>query len=462
MSHTGPTTATLPVTEPGDRTAPLLSLRDLRVHFRTERGVVHAVDGVNLDIADGETVGLVGETGSGKTVTARSLIRLLPSPPAIYVGGQALFRPRTACGQCAGSGCAKCHGAGYVPEPCQVCAGAGCEGCQHTGRHTLDMLKVSGRVLRTIRGNNIAMIFQDPNKALNPNLSVRKQLAEVFSEHRAGELLRDAGLEHEAGALLRRSASGRSSFLERRTLDLGPLRSRHRRLEAVIDEHIAGALADTHVPNPKKIMHRFPHELSGGMKQRVMIALALACGPDLLIADEPTTALDVTIQARILDLIAELQERRRVAVLYISHDLSIVRQISDRVAVLYAGRLAEVGPTERLFEDPLHPYTRGLLAAIPAFGQRRGELVPIEGTVPELVDPPPCCRFHSRCPHAAPACRHVEPELHARPSIQSHEAACFLYEQADALGVDARDMPSMGESGPPAPRVGEPSADEEP
>lgn len=442
MTSTGPVTEVPPDVEGVQDATTLLSLRDLRVHFRTERGIVHAVDGVSLDIGDGEAVGLVGETGSGKTVTARSLMRLIPTPPGIYAGGEALFRPRIACSACAGGGCDICQHTGYVPDPCPNCDGPGCAHCRQSGRRTLDMLTVNDRVLRTIRGDNIAMIFQDPNKALNPNLSVRQQLAEVFTEHRSDELLRGAGLDGLSSVALRRAASGKASFFERRVLQLPPLGSQHRRLQAVLDEHIVSALADTHVPNPGKIMHRFPHELSGGMKQRVMIALALACDPDLLIADEPTTALDVTIQARILDLIAELQERHRAAVLYISHDLSIVREICDRVAVLYAGRIAEVGPTERIYSEPLHPYTRGLLGAIPGFGQRRGELVPIDGTVPELIEPTPCCRFHTRCPHEAPVCERVEPELHPVHPHGEGLAACFLYEQAGPLGVEPHEMPS--------------------
>ena len=210
----------------------------------------------------------------------------------------------------------------------------------------------------------------------------------------------------------------------------------------MIDERIARALADTRIPNPRKVMHRYPHELSGGMKQRVMIAQALAANPELLIADEPTTALDVTIQARILDLLVELQERLHTAVLYISHDLSLVRRISDRVAVMYAGRLVEVGPADEVFDQPMHPYTRGLIGAVPSSTQRRGELVAIEGTVPELIDPTPACRFVGRCPHGARACEHLDPRLEVRGVDRS--VACFLYESSDELGVDASEMPRRG------------------
>lgn len=392
---------------------PLLSVMDLRVHFATRRGVVHAVDGVTLDIHEGETLGLVGETGSGKSVTAKSLLRLVPTPPGVYAGGEVSFRPRNS-------------------------------------GETVDLLRIPEQQLRDIRGNRIAMIFQDPAKALNPALSVRQQLAEVFAEHRSSELFRDAELDAGppgARPLLRRAAHRRSTFFERRLLDLPPFRSSEKRLQRELDERIASALAATRIPNPAKVMNSYPHELSGGMKQRVMIAQALACNPDLLIADEPTTALDVTIQARILDLIQELQEEHRAAVLYISHDLSLVKRISDRVSVMYAGKLVETATTGQLFDDPLHPYTRALLAAVPTAEQARGELAAIEGTVPELVDPEPCCRFHSRCPHSGPVCVAREPQLLTRK--QQHRAACFLYDDPQDLGCPVDLMPQRHVTGTP-------------
>ncbi|MGH2697587.1 MAG: ABC transporter ATP-binding protein [Actinomycetota bacterium] len=391
---------------------PLLSVTDLRVHFASKRGLVHAVDGVTLDIHEGETLGLVGETGSGKSVTAKSLLRLVPTPPGIYAGGDVLFRPRNSSGE------------------------------------SVDLLRIPERQLRDIRGNRIAMIFQDPAKALNPALSVRQQLAEVFAEHRSSDLLSGAKLAGTgppgAGPLMSRAAHRRSTFLERRLLALPPLRGLDKRLQRELDERIATALAATRIPNPAKVMNCYPHELSGGMKQRVMIAQGLACNPDLLIADEPTTALDVTIQARILDLIQELQEQHHAAVLYISHDLSLVKRISDRVAVMYAGKLVETASTARLFEDPLHPYTRALLAAVPTADQARGELAAIEGTVPELVDPEPCCRFHTRCPHAGPICSAREPLLLARDHEQ-HRAACFLYDDPQDVGSPRDLMPQRQE-----------------
>ena len=432
---------------PAQDELPLISVDDLRVHFRTKRGVVHAVDGVDFDIRDGETLGLVGETGCGKSVTARSFLRLVPMPPGIAAGGRILFRPKQLCGRCDGAGCVACDDRGRLPTRCAACDGVGCEACQHSGRETLDLLTIPDRQMREIRGNRIAMIFQDPAKALNPALTIRQQMAEVFHQHRWADLLDDAGLTEDTddatGRLLRRAAQQRSRAFERGLRDLPPWRSGWHRIEAALDERIADALADTHISNPKKVMASYPHELSGGMKQRVMIAQALSCDPDLLIADEPTTALDVTIQARILDLIAELQAQHHTAVLYISHDLSLVRGICDRVVVMYAGQVAESSPARELFAGPKHPYADGLLAAIPAPGHRRGELVAIEGNVPELLDAEPSCRFNTRCPHAGPVCRTTEPPLH-RHGSPDHLVACFLHEDPERLGVSPEDMPSPG------------------
>lgn len=431
------------VPRPNAADTPLVSFENLRVKFHSKRGAVDAVGGVSFSIGAGETVGLVGETGSGKSVTARSLLRLVPSPPGEYAGGRILFRPRAACASCEGAGCPSCSGSGRTPAPCGHCRGSGCDRCEQTGQETVDLLTVPAARMREMRGNRIAMIFQDPGKALNPALSIRQQLAEVFSEHRPLELLRDAGLKGGEGSgarLMRRAAHARSTFFERRLLDLPPHRSRDAALQRCIDERVADALAATRIPNPRKVMNSYPHELSGGMKQRVMIAQALACDPDLLIADEPTTALDVTIQARILDLIRDLQQEHQASVLYISHDLSLVKRISDRVAVMYAGKIVEVAETESLFAQPMHPYTRALLAAIPSAGQQRGQLAAIEGTVPELIDPPDMCRFHTRCPYAAPACRSIEPPL-ANRDARGHRTACFLYDQAEEIGVSEDAMP---------------------
>jgi len=374
-------------------TRPLVaSVRDLRVYFQAKAGVVHAVDGVSFEIRDGETLGLVGETGCGKSVTARSFIRLVPSPPGIYAGGQIDFWSAEA---------------------------------RQSGGPPIDLLEIPDREMLSIRGDRIAMIFQDPGKALNPALSIRGQIAEVFYEHRSEEILEFLG--PDMPPIIRRAARQRTNNLEKILLELPPLRRKAARLKQRVDELVADALTETQIPNPRKIMNSYPHELSGGMKQRVLIAQALACNPDLLIADEPTTSLDVTIQAKILELIAELQARLQTSVLYISHDLSLVKEICDRVAVMYAGRIVETGTTEEIFSGPKHPYTRGLMAAVPSATHRRGKLAAIEGTVPELVDPPPSCRFSTRCRFAVDLCRTADPRLITVG--EEHTVACFAYEE---------------------------------
>jgi oligopeptide/dipeptide ABC transporter ATP-binding protein len=376
----------------GLATRPLVaSVRDLRVHFEAKAGRVHAVDGVSFEIRDGETLGLVGETGCGKSVTARSFIRLVPSPPGIYAGGEIDFWSTEA---------------------------------RRTGAGPVDLLEIPHNEMLAIRGDRIAMIFQDPGKALNPALSIKSQMAEVFYQHRSEEILMTLG--PNVPRIVRRAARQRTNSFERILLKIPPWRAKAAQLRNKVDELVAHALTETQIANPRKIMESYPHELSGGMKQRVLIAQALACNPDLLIADEPTTALDVTIQARILELIAELQERLETSVLYISHDLSLVKEICDRVAVMYAGRIVETGTTEEIFSNPAHPYTRGLMAAVPSATHQRGKLAAIEGTVPELVDPPPSCRFSSRCPYAVDICRTVDPS--DIDLGDGHEVACFIYE----------------------------------
>ena len=379
-------------------TRPLVaSVRDLRVHFESKAGVVHAVDGVTFEIRDGETLGLVGETGCGKSVTARSFIRLVPTPPGIYAGGEIDFWSTEA---------------------------------RQANDEPIDLLQISDRDMLEIRGDRIAMIFQDPGKALNPALSIRSQVAEVFHQHRSDEII--ASLGPNVPRLIRRAARQETNVFERFLLKIPPFRGKMARMRAVVDDLVARALSETQIANPRKIMDSYPHELSGGMKQRVLIAQALACNPDLLIADEPTTALDVTIQARILELIAELQERLETSVLYISHDLSLVKEICDRVAVMYAGRIVETGTTEEVFSDPKHPYTRGLMAAVPSAAHRRGQLAAIHGNVPELVDPPPSCHFNTRCPFAVELCRTADPTTLTVGA--SHSVACFAYETGD-LGL---------------------------
>lgn len=384
----------------GQATRPLVaSVRDLQIHFQAKAGLVHAVDGVSFEIRDGETLGLVGETGCGKSVTARAFIRLVPSPPGIYAGGRIDFWSTEA---------------------------------RRNNEDPIDLLKVPHEDMLRIRGDRIALIFQDPGKALNPALSIRSQIAEVFYQHRSDEILQGLGPAIPP-RIIRRAANQQTNGLERFLLNFPPLRSKAAKLDERIDELVAHALTEVQIPNPRKIMDSYPHELSGGMKQRVLIAQALACNPDLLIADEPTTSLDVTIQARILELIAELQERLETSVLYISHDLSLVKEICDRVAVMYAGRIVETGTTKEVFRNPKHPYTRGLMAAVPSAAHRRGELVAIAGNVPELVEPPPSCHFHTRCPYATEICRTVDPET--IEVGESHTVACFAYGSSDTSAV---------------------------
>lgn len=399
---------TLEAAAPRAETAQRLvaSVRDLQVHFETKAGLLHAVDGVSFDIADGETLGLVGETGCGKSVTARSFLRLVPTPPGRYAGGRIDFWSKEA---------------------------------RQTGGEPVDLLTIPSSDLLDIRGNRIAMIFQDPGKALNPALPIREQVAEVFYQHRSEDLL--DGLGADAYPIIRRAARQRSGKFEWLAMKVPPLRAQARRLRRRVDEMVGNALAETQIANPRKIMASYPHELSGGMKQRVMIAQALACNPDLLIADEPTTALDVTIQAKILELIRDLQERHQTSVLYISHDLSLVRRVCDRIAVMYAGRIAEIGTTSEVFHRARHPYTKGLLAAVPSFAHKRGELAAIEGTVPELISPEPSCRFNSRCAYATDVCRAVDP-IQERDQ-DGHTVACHAYTSPERLGVPPGALPRI-------------------
>ena len=390
---------------------PVVEVNDLRVHFRGKAGVVEAVDGVDFELLNGETLGLVGETGCGKSVTARSFLGLVPSPPALPTQGSIRFHPNR--------------------RRAAKAASSAVNGSTDTAG--IDLVDLDAKEMAAIRGNQIAMIFQDPGKALNPALTVRDQLGEVFLIHRSAEILEGAGMADLgsgfAGRLLKRWARLRSGWFERILLSIPPLRSRRDALQASVDNLVIGALAETQIPNPPNILGRYPHELSGGMKQRVMIAQALACNPDVLIADEPTTALDVTVQARIVQLISDLQQRHNTSVLYISHDLALVRMVCDRIAVMYAGRIAEIGPADALFYNPKHPYTRGLLAAIPSMAGDQGRLVAIEGTVPELIDPEPGCRFADRCSHSTDMCRTADPKLIEVGA--GHSVSCFAYQQID-------------------------------
>jgi oligopeptide/dipeptide ABC transporter ATP-binding protein len=320
--------------------SPLLEVRNLRTRFETFAGTVDALEGVSFTLDRGEILGLVGETGCGKSVTALSLMRLVPDPPGRIVGGSIIFKGR-------------------------------------------DLLGLPERAMAEVRGRQMAMVYQEPMAALNPVFTVGDVIAEVITHHRG-------------------------------------LRKPEALAEAAEGLRLVG------MPEPAEAVRRYPHELSGGMRQRALIALAVACRPDLLIADEPTTALDVTIQAQILRLIRDLRARLGLGVLLITHDLGVVAQLCDRVAVMYAGAIVEYGAVREIFHRPQHPYTQGLLAAIPRLRETGPpRLQAIEGTVPSLFDLPPGCRFHPRCPYARDVCRREAP-----PPVRTagdHEVACVLY-----------------------------------
>jgi oligopeptide transport system ATP-binding protein len=313
----------------GDEMPHLLQVKNLQTQFPTRAGLVRAVNSVSFYIDAGELLGLVGESGCGKSITALSVMRLI-GPPGKIVGGEIIFDGR-------------------------------------------DLLKLSHEEMRAIRGNDIAMIFQDPMTSLNPVLTVGEQIAEALRLHRK---------------LSRKAAR-----------------------EAAI-----AAMAEVSIPDPGRRADDYPHQLSGGMRQRVMIAMALACDPKLLIADEPTTALDVTIQAQILELLDGLRKSRQLTVLLITHDLGVVAEVADRVAVMYTGKIVEESPVEELFARPKHPYTEGLLRSVPkltAAGVIRNErLATIEGTVPRPTDLPPGCHFAPRCPYRLPRCTQEEIPLY--------------------------------------------------
>jgi peptide/nickel transport system ATP-binding protein len=324
---------------------PLLAIEDLQTHFFTRDGVVRAVDGVSYAVEAGETLAVVGESGCGKSVTALSILRLVPSPPGRIVGGAIRF-----------------------------------EG--------VDLLQIGEGEMRRIRGNEISMIFQEPMTSLNPVLTVSRQITETLILHQ--------GLTARAAA---------------RAIEM---------------------LRLVRIPEPERRARQYPHELSGGMRQRVMIAMALACHPKLLIADEPTTALDVTIQAQILDLMRELKSEIGAAIILITHDLGVVAEMAQRVVVMYAGRKVEEAPVGDLFRRPQHPYTLGLLASVPRLGATLGRAEPprlaeIPGTVPSLRDPIVGCAFASRCAYATERCSREAPPLEAKTA--AHLAACFESER---------------------------------
>jgi oligopeptide transport system ATP-binding protein len=325
--------------------APLLQVKDLRTYFFTDDGVVKAVDGVTYDVEQGETLGLVGESGCGKSVSAYSILRLIPNPPGRIVGGEVLFEGE-------------------------------------------DLLKLDEDQIRHVRGNNIGLVFQEPMTSLNPVLTIGRQLTEALELH-----LKMDG-----------------SSAERRAIEL---------LEMV------------GIPEASQRVHDYPHQFSGGMRQRVMIAMALSCNPKLLIADEPTTALDVTIQAQVLEILARLSRELGTAVIIITHNLGVVARYADRVNVMYAGRIVESASAKELYANPRHPYTVGLLKSVPRLDQeRRQKLEVIEGVPPDLINTPRGCPFYPRCSFRVDRCKDEMPPLMSVG--ESHIAACWEWKTVAA------------------------------
>ena len=326
----------------------LLEVNGLRTHFFTSAGVVKAVDGVTFDLMEGESLALVGESGCGKSITALSIMRLIPSPPGRILAGTIRFMGD-------------------------------------------DLLAQNDKTMRDIRGNSIGMVFQEPMTSLNPVLTIGRQLTEAVQRH----------LGYNANA-----AHARASEL----------------LELV------------GIPDAANRLRSYPHEFSGGMRQRVMIAMALSCNPKLLIADEPTTALDVTIQAQILELIKEVQRELGIAVIIITHNLGVVARYVDRINVMYAGRIVERGTLHQVFDEPQHPYTKGLLASVPRLDKPKGErLIPIEGMPPDLSNLPAGCAFRERCAYAITRCEDDVPEVrHVRGAGVEHHVACWAVETGGA------------------------------
>jgi oligopeptide/dipeptide ABC transporter ATP-binding protein len=327
----------------------ILDVKDLKTYFYMEDSVVRAVDGVTFSLDRNTTLGLVGESGCGKSVTARSIMQLIQSPPGKIVGGEILLHLRDK------------------PE-------------------AVDIVKLDprGRPMRNIRGAEISMVFQEPMTSLNPLYTVGNQIAEAVELHQKV--------------------------------------SHHEALDRALE-----MMTQVQISEPKQRLDEYPHQLSGGMRQRVMIALALSCNPSILIADEPTTALDVTVQAQILDLMRGLQSDFNSAIILITHNLGVVSQMADHVAVMYLGKIVEYSSVHNIFHNPLHPYTVGLLDSVPVFG-RKGEkvLVPIKGMVPTPSDKIVGCAFAPRCPEAMDICREQEPQI--RYEKPDHQVACWLYD----------------------------------
>jgi len=375
----------------------LLEVRNLKTYFYTEEGIVKAVDGITFDLFKDETLGLVGETGCGKSVTALSILRLVRAPGEIVEGD------------------IKFNG--------------------------INLLELSEADMRSQRGNSITMIFQDPLNSLNPVISCGDQVSEVFllhQEDRLKEILDEKKLErekkiHELEELEAQFKEKAISLGEKEEIDfetkIKELKKDTKKkptLKSVALEESEKIIIQVGIPDAKGILDRYPHELSGGMRQRVMISMALSCNPLLLIADEPTTALDVTIQAQILELMKDLKIRFKTSILMITHDLGIIAEVCDRVAVMYSGNLVEYATVTDLYKNPRHPYTKGLIGAIPSIEKKNQKLTVIRGMVPNLIYPPSGCRFHPRCDERMEICDKVKPLL--TEIGDKYFVACHLFD----------------------------------
>lgn len=396
------------VSEPDERDL-LARVEELSLHFDTDRGEVQALDGVNFELYSGEIFALVGETGCGKSITARSFMQLVPTPPGRYPNGEVWMR---------------------TGEPCSHCGGTGCEACEGSGQEFEDLLSVTTDEMEQIRGDRIAMIFQDPESTLNPSLTIKSHMAEAILAHRTESVFETAGIDEEkldgvSGNVLRNRASAERSTIFSALTSLPPLRKHRKAIDRVVERRSLDLLGQTQLPNPKATLTDYPHELSGGQLQRIMIAMALAARPDLLIADEATTALDVTTQANILELLGELQSEYDTSILYITHDLDLVKDIADRVGVMYAGSMAEIGDVDQVYGNPFHPYTVGLINSIPSEERVGRRLEGIDGSIPDLTNPPEGCRFCTRCPKVLDHCATVDPRVVEEEP--GHRVACHLY-----------------------------------
>jgi len=382
----------------------LLEFKGVSVNFYTYEGVVRALSSLNLDIYQGETLGLVGETGCGKTMAALSILRLIMLPGKIE-SGQIIFY--NDCGE------------------------------------TIDLLAISENEIRAIRGSQISMVFQEPGDALNPVYTIGDQITEVILLHRKQELASNALITLDK--LLAEDDSVFSKFakpfrrIQRQLykrmvsnprdvlpgiIEQIPIIKRFLwRLDNEAEQIAISLLKEVEIADPYRVIKQHPHQLSGGMKQRSVIAMALACRTRLLIADEPTTALDVTIQAQILELLKRLKSEIQTSVLYITHDLAVAAEICDRVAVMYSGSICEIADVMKIYKNPLHPYTKALMAAVPKPGEK---LTAIKGFVPDPLDPPTGCRFHPRCKYAKDICKEKEPTI--MQIAPGHFVTCHLYD----------------------------------